>query len=125
MNLRPTISAMAFFPLMLFSVSGYTQDSGRKISLDEAIDLSIKNSKPLRAAQARVQQAVANTTVAKQNQLPDLKVSGSSLRLTQPNINLQYKSGNNNTAPAPIKINQAAYGSANLSLPLYSGLRAQ
>jgi outer membrane protein len=125
MNLRPTISAMAFVQLMLFSVSGYAQNSGRKISLDEAIDLSIKNSKPLRAAQARVQQAVANTTVAKQNQLPDLKVSGSYLRLTQPNINLQYKSGNNNTAPAPIKINQAAYGSANLSLPLYSGLRAQ
>ena len=53
MNLRTTISAMALVPLMLLSIAGYSQDSaGRKISLEEAIDLSIKNSKPLKAAQA-------------------------------------------------------------------------
>ena len=73
---------MAFVPLLLLSGHRIAQDSSaRKISLDEAIDLSIKNSKPLRAAQARIQQAVANTTISKQNQLPDLKISGSYLRL--------------------------------------------
>lgn len=116
---------MAFIPLSFLSFSGYAQDSGRKITLDEAIDLSIKNSKHLRADQARIQQAVANTTISKQNQLPDLKVTGSYLRLTQPNIDLQYKSSSSGNPPAPIKINQAAYGIANLSLPVYSGLRIQ
>ena len=98
-----------------YPLQDMAQDSGRKISLDEAIDLSIKNSKPLRAAQARIEQAAANTTISKQNQLPDLKVSGSYLRLTQPNIDMQYKTNSGGTRGEPIKVNQAAYGIANLS----------
>ncbi len=124
MNLR-TRTCIAAIPLVFLSFSGFTQDGGRKISLDEAIDLSIKNSKPLRAAHARVEQAVANTTVSKQNQLPDLKISGAYLRVTQPNIDLQYKSNSGGSAAAPINVNQAAYGIANLSLPLYSGFKIQ
>jgi outer membrane protein len=125
MNLRTPITAMALASLLLLSHSGYPQDGGRKISMDEAIDLSIKNSKLLRAAHARVEEAVSNTSVSKQDQLPDLKISGSYLRLTQPNINLQYKSNSGGSAAAPILVNQAAYGSVNLSLPIYSGLRIQ
>ncbi|HXB29224.1 MAG TPA: TolC family protein [Puia sp.] len=125
MNLRSIFNSLALFPLLLLSISGFTQDAGRKISLDEAIDLSIKNSKPLRAAHARIDQAAANKTVSKQNQLPDFKISGSYLRLTQPNINLQYKSNSGGSAAAPIVVNQAAYGTANLSLPVFSGFKIQ
>ncbi len=116
---------MTFLPLLLLSYFGYSQDAGRKITLDEAIDLSIKNSKPLRAAHARIEEANANTTVAKQNQLPDFKISGSYLRVTQPNIDMQYKSNSGGSAAAPITVDQAVYGSANLSLPIYSGLKIQ
>jgi outer membrane protein len=125
MNLKIRISTIALMALMFISFSGYTQDSGRKISLDEAIDLSIKNSKSLRAAHARVEQAAANTTVSKQNQLPDFKISGAYLRVTQPNIDMQYKSNSGGSAAAPIKVDQAAYGIANLSLPIYSGFKIQ
>jgi outer membrane protein len=125
MNRRSIFNSLTFLPLVMLSISGYTQDGGRKISLDEAIDLSIKNSKPLRAAHARIDQAAANTTVSKQNQLPDFKISGSYLRLTQPNIDLQYKSNSGGSAAAPIKVNQAAYGTANLSLPVFSGFKIQ
>jgi outer membrane protein len=123
MNLRTTISAMAFVPLMLLSVAGYSQDSaGRKISLEEAIDLSLKNSKPLKAAQARIQQASANTTISKQKQLPDLSISGSYLRVTQPNIVQAHPPS---TPGTPISVNQVAYGLANLSVPIYSGNKLQ
>lgn len=125
MNLRTRFLLMAFLPLLLLSVFGYSQDSGRKITLDEAIDLSIKNSKPLRLAHARVEEANANKIVAKQNQLPDFKISGSYLRVTQPNIDMQYKSNSGGSAAAPINVDQALYGSANLSLPIYSGLKIQ
>ncbi|HEY2650267.1 MAG TPA: TolC family protein [Puia sp.] len=125
MNLRTIISAMAFATPLLFSYTGYAQDGGRKISMEEAIDLSIKNSKPLRAAHARIDQAVANTTISKQDQLPNLTISGSYLRVTQPNIDLHYKSNSGGSAAAPISVNQAAYGIANLSLPVYSGLKIQ
>ena len=123
MNLRTTISAVALAPLLLLSVHSYSQDSTRKISLEEAIDLSIKNSKTLRASQARIDQATANTTIAKQNQLPDFKVTGAYLRVTNPNIDLKVKLNNSGTPSAPITVNQAAYGIANLSLPLYSGMK--
>jgi len=132
MNLRTTvmkcktiIQAIFWVLLMVISGRGYGQDNARKISLEEAIDLSIKNNKPLRAAQARIDQAAANTTISKQNQLPDLKVSGSYLRLTQPNIKM-YKSGNSGgTQGSTPEIDQVAYGSVNLSVPIYSGLKIQ
>ncbi|HEY2347731.1 MAG TPA: TolC family protein, partial [Puia sp.] len=125
MNLRTIISATALATPLLFSYTVYAQDGGRKISMEEAIDLSIKNSKPLRAAHARIDQAVANTTISKQDQLPNLTISGSYLRVTQPNIDLQYKSNSGGSAAAPISVNQAAYGIANLSLPVYQGLKIQ
>jgi outer membrane protein TolC len=109
------------------------QDSVRNISLNEAIELSIKNSKPLKAAKARVDEATAALTEAKQKKLPDFKISGAYLRVTQPDIGLKVNLNNNNggsggssgNSISNIKINQAAYGIANLSLPLYSGLRIQ
>jgi outer membrane protein len=122
MNLRTTLAANALFSFLLLSLSGYTQDSSRKITLEEAIDLSLKNSKPLRAAQARIQQASANTTISKQNQLPDLKISGSYLRVTQPDIT---EAKPPSTPGEAISVNQAAYGIANLSLPIYSGMKIQ
>ncbi len=125
MKFRITIIAAGISSMMISAHSGYAQNSGRKISLDEAIDLSIKNSKSLRASQARIQQASANTTISKQDQLPDLKVSGSYLRVTQPNIT-QAKSSNSGSTPSePIKVDQAAYAMANLSLPVYQGMKIQ
>ncbi|HCL84551.1 MAG TPA: TolC family protein [Chitinophagaceae bacterium] len=125
MNCRIPFQVWVLVPLLFLSRSGYTQDTARKISLDEAIGLSIKNSKSLRAAHARVAQAAASLTIARQNQLPDLKVSGSYLRLTQPNINMYSKTGSGGAPAQPVEINQAAYAMANLSLPVFSGLRVQ
>jgi outer membrane protein len=122
MNLRIAILSLALVSSLLFSHRGFAQDSARKISLEEAIDLSIKNSKSLRASQARIQQASANTTISKQNQLPDLKISGSYLRVTQPNITQAHPPS---TPGQPIDVNQAAYGLANLTLPVYSGMKIQ
>ncbi|HEY4154889.1 MAG TPA: TolC family protein, partial [Puia sp.] len=130
MNLKTNISGFAFGLLMLVSVAGMAQDSVRNISLDEAIGLSIKNSKQLRASKAKMEEASAALTESKQKQLPDLKISGAYLRVTQPNLDLKLKLNNNNggsggSSPSEIKVDQAAYGIANLSLPLYSGLRIQ
>jgi len=129
MNLSIKISGFAFGVLMISSVSGMAQDSVRNIGLNEAIELSIKNSKTLRAGRARIDEATAALTEAKQKKLPDLKISGAYLRLTQPNVDLKLKSNNNGGGGgsnlSDISINQAAYGMANLSLPLYSGLRVR
>ena len=126
-----TTRNLAIMPLLLTIIPllGRSQDSSRTISLNEAIDLSIKNRKHLMASKARVDEATAAYTEARQKQLPDLSVSGSYLRVTQPNIDVKIKSNNSGgtggTNPSDIKVNQAAYGIANLAIPLYQGMKIQ
>jgi outer membrane protein len=97
----------------------------RMLTVKEAIDLSIKNSKQLKASKARIDAAVAKVKEAEDNRLPNFNVSGSYLRLSNANIDLKTQSNNSsggsgNTNP---KISQALYGIANLSYPIYAGGR--
>jgi outer membrane protein len=96
----------------------------RPLSLNEAIDLSIKNSKQLKINRAKVEQASAAVKEAIERKLPDAKVSGSYIYLTNPKIDMKTKTSSNggSTGGTP-KVNQAAYGILNLSLPVYAGGR--
>lgn len=107
--------------LLFTSLVGSAQEV-RQLSLQDAIDLSLKNSKQLKISQARIDEALAQATEAKQEQLPDLKISGSYLRLNSAKINLKSASDSGGSSGGP-KVNQALYGIANLSLPLYAGGR--
>lgn len=99
----------------------------KNLSLQEAIDLSIKNSKQLKASQARIDQATAILEQAKDNKLPNASVSGSYIRLNSPNIALKTKafgsSADSSGGGSSPSVNQAVYGIANVSLPLYTGGR--
>ncbi|HEY0433652.1 MAG TPA: TolC family protein, partial [Chitinophagaceae bacterium] len=111
------------FLIGLFISSGiYAQDTTKSITLSDAIELGVRNSKSLKGSQARIEEATARLKQAVNNQLPDVKVTGSYLRLNSANVDLKTKntSGGNN---APPKISQAMYGILNGSLPLYAGGR--
>lgn len=115
--------------LTLVFQAASAQQSVKPLSLNEAISLSLQNSKQLKASQARIEEANANVKTANEKQLPDVSVSGSYLRLTQPNID--FKLGKSNSNPgngsgmeAP-KVNQAAYGMANVSIPVFAGMMIQ
>jgi outer membrane protein len=99
----------------------------RPISLNEAIDLSVKNSKQLKIDKARVEQASAAVTQAIQRRLPDASVSGAYIYLSNPIVSLKTKtntgSGGSAGASATPKVNQAAYGILNASMPLFAGGR--
>lgn len=97
----------------------------KALGLNEAIDLSIRNSKQLKINRAKIEQASAAVKEAIDRRLPDAKVSGSYIYLTNPKIDMKTKgsgSGGNSGGGTP-KVNQAAYGILNLSLPLYAGGR--
>ncbi|MEP6952177.1 MAG: TolC family protein [Ginsengibacter sp.] len=111
---------VAYSPLLL-----HAQDT-KQLSLQEAIDLGIKNSKQLRASDARNEQAEGALKEAKDNRLPNASVSGSYLRLANPNISLKTKAlgggGADSTGGGGTpSVNQAAYGIFNISLPIYTG----
>lgn len=99
----------------------------RTVSIKEAIDLSIKNSKQLKNSYAKTEEATAALREAVQNRLPAVSVSGSYLRLNNPHINLKTKAsdpgGNGGSSQTAGKPSSALYGIANVSLPIYSGLR--
>src|SRR5690349_5501815 len=100
--------------------------SDKKLSLAEAIDLSLKNSHQLKYNQAALSGATAAIREAEDRRLPDFSVSASYLHLNNPNVDLKTKptsgsgSGSGGTPAEPAKISQAAYSLVNLSLPIYA-----
>lgn len=117
---------LAFIALCLSSNALFAQAT-RQISLQEAVQLSLDNSKSLKVSAAKIEQAGAELSEAKMNQYPDLKISGSYLRVNQPNIDMKVKlggsGGGEGGSSQEIKVDQVAYGMATASVPLFSGLR--
>ena len=101
-----------------------TAQEKRPITLNEAIDLGIKNSKQLKNSQAKIEEATAALKEALNNQLPDAKLSASYLWLSNANVDMKLKSNNpgggSGTTPT---ISKAGYAIANASVPVFAGGR--
>lgn len=121
-------SLKIFFALLivLLSATSLKAQEIKKLTLKEAIELTLQNSFSLKASDARVQQALAAVQEAKDNRLPNASVSGSYLRLN--NADIAFQTGRKDNGPDTSKstfpkVNQAAYGILNLSLPVFTGGR--
>ncbi len=102
----------------LLSIQSLFAQDTRTLTLKEAVELSLKNSNQLKSNEAKILEATANVKEAEERKLPDASVSGSYLYLpTKPNLDLKTGSGNSG-GPS---VNQALYGIANISMPLYNG----
>ncbi len=98
----------------------------KTLTMQEAVTLSVQNSKQLKLSKAKIDEAIAATREAKDNQLPDASVSASYLRLTKAKLNLKSAGGGSDTASHGLAfptVNQAIYGSANVSMPLFAGFK--
>ncbi|MEO8116336.1 MAG: TolC family protein [Bacteroidota bacterium] len=115
MNLKIKHLFLLFF---MFSAYGSIAQETKAISLDEAINTGLQNSKKLKISRAKIDEANAMLEEAKNRQLPDLKISGSYLRLNSANIVLKNPGSGSGTTP---KISSALYGMASASLPIYAG----
>lgn len=96
----------------------------KPITLQEAINLSVKNSHILQASSAKIEEANAQVKQAMNNKLPNASVSGSYLYVSNPTIAMKTgkSSGGADSSGTKIpKINQALYGILNVSLPVYAG----
>ncbi|MFT4061040.1 MAG: TolC family protein [Edaphocola sp.] len=114
--------------LMAGSSSYLAAQPAKQLTLNEAIELSINNSKSLKLSDAKVAEAAAALDEAKMKQYPDLKVQAAYMRLNQPNYNLKISSGSSDTTgsgsqSSEIKVNQVMYGMATASVPLFAGLQ--
>ncbi len=95
------------------------------LTLQEAVDLGLKNSKQLKSSQARIDEATAAVDEAKEKKLPSAGINGSYMHII--NADFVMKTKNNNSGGGqptePTKINDAVYGILNLALPIYNGGR--
>lgn len=126
MKFRTASLACVLFVTGVFLTQQAKAQYVKNLTLQEAIDLSLKNSKQLKNSQARTYESAAAVNEAKERRLPDVNVTGSYVRLNSPHVNL--KAGTDTTAGSPtkqqsVKVSQAAYSIVNMSLPIYSGLR--
>lgn len=95
----------------------------RKLTLNETIELSIKNSGQLKGAEARIEEATAALKEAVERRLPDVTASASYLRLSHANVDLKTKPGSGGSQQSSPEISQVIYGMLNASLPIYAGRR--
>lgn len=118
--------------LVLLAAGNASAQQPRKLTLGEAIEMSLQNSGKLKIANAKVEEAIAASHEARDHRLPDLKVSGSYLRLNTPTVDLKLKTGSSSgsgsgsgssSGNSSLKVDQAAYGLVNASIPLFSGFR--
>lgn len=127
-------SKIAFAAILIASVLGTQQLLAQKVmdlTMDQAIQLSLQNNKQLKVSQAKIDEAKASLNQAKDNQLPDVKASGSYLRVNNPTIDLKLKtsssssggSGSDQSGGGFPKVNEVGYGLVNASLPVFSGFR--
>lgn len=103
----------------------HAQDS-LNLTLRNAVEMSLKNSKQLKVSQAKIDQATSALKQAMDDRLPDFKISGSYLQLTHPNIDLKSSgssSGGSGGGVSDIKVSNAIYGMATATMPIYSGFR--
>ncbi len=120
-----SLGAFIFLIMNMISLTAKSQDV-KSLTLQETIDLSLKNSHLLKASSAKIEEAASGVKQAMENKLPNASVSGSYLYLDNPNIAIKTKalgggsdtSANSGGIP---HVNQAMYGILNVSLPIYAG----
>ena len=118
MNRRPGIILLCL--IFFIGLNADAQDR-KQISLQQAVDLSLQHSNTLKISGAKITAAEAELRAAKDLALPDVKVSGSYLRLGGANVDLKNRGGPGGSSTPTV--NQALYGIANVTYPIYAGGR--
>ncbi|MBS1950432.1 MAG: hypothetical protein OJF59_000360 [Cytophagales bacterium] len=122
------------FLIPLFAISSYlafAQDN--PLTLKEAFNLAIKNSKELKASKANIEIAQAKLAQAKDQALPTLKVSSMYLRLNKPTVSVAHtdagsgggggNSGGSNPMAIFSQMNSAGLAMVQLTEPIFSGFK--
>jgi outer membrane protein len=107
---------------LLFSISSNYAQETTKLNLKEAINIAISKSNEATLANTKAETKSLELQSVKNNQYPDVKISGQYLRLTNADLNL--KIGQNSGGASP-KVNQLMLGQANVNLPLFAGFKIQ
>ena len=120
-RINNSLIAASFF---IVSVATIQAQERKLLTLNEAVQLGIQNSKNLKVDAAKIEEATANLLEAKNRQLPELTASAAYMRLTNANVDLKFLQESGAVGSGKMSSpNSALIGQANFSMPLYAGGR--
>lgn len=115
------INPLLLFGVFFIGISSIEAQEKTSLTLDEAVKLAWEKSNEVTLASTKVNTKKYELQEVKNNQYPDIKVSGQYQRLTKASIDMPNQ-GESASLASP---DRAMIGMANLSLPLFAGLKIQ
>lgn len=116
------ISQLMLFGVFFIGISSIEAQEKTSLTLDEAVKMAWEKSNEVTLANTKVNTKKYELKNVKNNQYPDLKISGQYQRLTKASIDLHSDEPSTEPMASP---DRAMLGMANLSLPLFSGFKIQ
>ncbi|TDE07518.1 TolC family protein [Flavobacterium sandaracinum] len=117
------VSQFMLFGVFFIGISAIEAQEKTSLTLNEAINLAWTKSNEVTLANTKVKTKKYELQSTKNNQYPDLKLSGQYQRLANASVNFKLNQ-NNNAQPLPI-VNQLMIGQLNASVPVFSGFKIQ
>ncbi|MFV8342705.1 TolC family protein [Flavobacterium sp. XS2P39] len=117
------VSQLMLFGIFFIGISSLEAQEKTSFTLDEAIHLAWTKSNEVSLANSKVATKHYELRSIKNNQYPDLKVSGQYQRLAKASVNLKINKSND-SEPLPI-VDQLILGQVNASVPVFSGFKIQ
>ncbi|AXB58775.1 TolC family protein [Flavobacterium fluviale] len=115
------ISQLMLFGVFFIGISSIEAQEKTSLTLDEAVKMAWEKSNEVTLANTKVNTKKHELTTVKNNQYPDLKISGQYQRLTKASIDLP----NQEESASLASPDRAMLGMANLSLPIFAGFKIQ
>ncbi|MFV8467264.1 TolC family protein [Flavobacterium sp. LB1P62] len=116
------VSQLMLFGIFFIGISSIAQEK-TSLTLDEAIHLAWTKSNEVSLANTKVATKKHELQSIKNNQYPDLKVSGQYQRLAKASVNLKINKSSN-AEPMPV-VDQLMIGQVNASVPVFAGFKIQ
>ncbi|KUJ61356.1 transporter [Flavobacteriaceae bacterium CRH] len=115
------INQLMLFGVFFIGISSIEAQEKTSLTLDDAVKMAWEKSNEVTLANTKVNTKKYELQSVKNNQYPDLKISGQYQRLTKASIDMPNQ-GESSSLASP---NRAMLGMANLSLPLFAGFKIQ
>ncbi|RXG15662.1 outer membrane protein TolC [Leeuwenhoekiella aestuarii] len=116
--------------LVLLSIKFTQAQNSENLSLEEVVQLALHTSDASKINGSQIDLAKNELTITKNMQYPDLNISGQYRYLTNANVNLQIplsssesSDGSTEQASSSPDVNGLLIGSADVSLPIFSGFK--
>ena len=117
------VSQLMLFGIFFIGISAVEAQEKTSLTLDEAIHLAWKKSNEVSLANTKVTTKKYELQSTKNNQYPDLKVSGQYQRLAKASIDLKINKSAT-SEPLPV-VDQLMIGQVNASVPVFAGFKIQ